>query len=173
MQIDKISFKGVYRYGKFTPIQYKISENIKNTLMSDYNADRKGRTPNDILAKKGYDTVLYPNGDDRVDLCVVSGKNKETGVVQDAFKNRTFIGTYNNRSLFSSNDIYNVVNSKSLWKYAFILPATFFLALLAGNTIKKCNKDITKNAVENVMEYNVAKDSVNLVKNDSIKLINK
>ena len=63
MQIDKISFKGVYRYGKFTPIQYKISENIKNTLMSDYNADSKGRTPNDILAKKGYDTVLYPNGE--------------------------------------------------------------------------------------------------------------
>ena len=67
MQIDKLSFKGVYRASDkiFTPKQYVISEKIKNNLTS---AGVKGYTFCESLEKKGYDVLITPVNGDKVDV---------------------------------------------------------------------------------------------------------
>ena len=173
MKINRISFNGVYRNGEknFTPVQYKISEYIKNTLTAEYNADKKGYTPNEKLKKQGYDTIIYPNGDDKVDVFVVTGIKTPTEDGEYSYDNSIFVGTYNNRSLFSSNNVYNVLGNKHSWKSVFLIPIVIFAIAITGNTIKKCSHLNSNNFTEQVLKNDSIKDSFKNVYN--IELIKK
>ena len=173
MKVCSISFQGVYRTNQqFSPVQYKISENIIRTLTSQEFADKNGITPDKKYKDKGFDTILSPNGKDKVDVNIVTDFHIGIGIQPHTYKEKIFVGTYNNRSLFSENDIKNAINDKNFFGYAFLAPAVAFLALLAGSALKKCSvENKQKQVIENVAKTGSIKNIIKPFSDTVIKLI--
>ena len=106
MAVSQISFQGVYKSNEsFSEVQDKISQRITETLTSSFFADKKGKTPDNKLKDKGYDTLLSPAGKDTVDVFIVTDFKKSTENQPPTYKDCTYVGTYNNRDFLDRKSV--------------------------------------------------------------------
>lgn len=176
MRINPVNFKGVYRTTdkQFSPAQYKISEYIKTVMTSSGDEDNHGCTPADKLKKRGYDIILSPIDDDKVQVSAVKDLKKGVGIQPHTYSESIYVGIYNRNTLFSSNDIKSAISTRNAWSYLFMIPLVAFIALLGSKSINKCSNIAKSNG--NV-EYHAAsdslKDSTKTLYIDSLKLFKK
>ena len=174
MQVSKISFNGVYRENnkQFSPAQYKISENIINTLTSMDYADNHGVTPDTKFKAKGYDTLLLPVENDCVDVYAVRDFKQGIGLQPHEYSKNVYVGTYNSRSLFSSNDIKRAIKDRTILSYALFVPVALFMAMLGASTLKKCTNIIKPQYTKTAIPDSIKKTD-DKVFNDSLKILKK
>ena len=177
LEICPIGFRGVYRTNnsEFSPVQYKVSKMIREVLTSPSFVDKNGRTPSDKLKDKGYDTLISPSGTEKVDVYVVTDLQRGVDKEPDSFTESFFVGTYDNRSLFSSNDIYKAINdNKRQWSYYATMLSVPVFALL-GLAVKCCTNNLqTKpHKIENSIVKTSLQDTVKTMPADAFKLVQK
>ena len=155
-QVNNISFNAIYtpKFTKFSESQQKVHDDIKNKL--------KDKRNNFLIESAENDSVI---------LSEISGV-KETGAGLDkkfSYENAVKIGRYDENNLFEIKDYKKYIKeqikdfSGLLSFICFILPAALGLMYVITNknhsTIQQTEKVVT-----------IAKDSLQTVKQDSLKL---
>ena len=170
MQVQSISFHGVYRSKdkQFSPIQYTVSEKIKNRLTSEDYMNSRGYTPAEILKKQGYDIIMTPVGDKNVSVTAVTGLKKHNDIKEHSYRDSVFVGEYNADWEFEPKDITQALNNRSIGAFPFLIPVLAFAGLIISGIVKSCNgQKAAKSTVENV----IANDSLKAVSDNTINFL--
>ena len=169
MQVDKVSFKGVYREtGKhFSPKQYIKSQVIMNSMN---NVGINGYTSSEVLEKKGYDVLIVPVENDCVDVYAVEGFEKGVGDKPHTYKHSKYVKTYDEKTEFHPSDIKKAISEKGLIGAILLLPIIGISALINLAVLKDCDKvQVRKQNIENI----IPNDSVKTIAQDTVKFIKK
>ena len=165
MNINSISFQGVYRGVGFSPVQYVKSEQIKNRLTNEVfyqTPNGRRRTAAEDLEAKGYDILISPVNGDSISVNAVKGMKTNN-------KKNIYVGTYGFNSDFSPKDVYSAINERKNDKYTAIISLIALAAMLIGGLVKSCDDSVKKVKTESIIN----KNSIKSLTQDTIQFIRK